>query len=102
LQHRQGDLLFEKIDRIPKKAVKRNTDIILEGEATGHAHRLVNGELFRGPGLRWERDFDVFINAGSRTEIVHEEHGTIGLEPGKWKVTRQREHAMNGSRNILD
>jgi hypothetical protein len=45
--YRQGDILFKKIDKIPKKAKKIETDVIVEGEATGHAHKIVNGFIFQ-------------------------------------------------------
>ena len=45
-QYRQGDLLLVKTDKMPNAAKKKKTDIIIEGEATGHAHRLVNGLIY--------------------------------------------------------
>ncbi len=44
--YRQGDVLFKKIESLPKKKRKLDTDVIVKGEATGCAHRIVNGDIF--------------------------------------------------------
>ena len=99
--YRQGDVLFIKIAKIPKKAKKADTNVIVEGEATGHAHRLMGGDLFRTE-LPWNRGFDLFISAGSNTRIDHEEHDAIGLPKGEYRVVRQREYDHNQSRWVVD
>ncbi len=83
--YRQGDILFKKIDEIPKKAKKIETDVIVEGEATGHAHKIVNGFIFQ----TWN---EMFIEAKTGAEIVHDEHDPIALEPGYYEVIRQKEY----------
>jgi hypothetical protein len=83
--YRQGDLLFKRIKSLPKKAKKRETDIILRGEATGHAHRIENGIIY------WI-GAEIYIDAGAGTMIVHEEHASLKLEPGYYEVIRQREY----------
>ena len=99
--YRQGDVLFVKVEKIPKKAKKASTDVIVEGEATGHAHRIVGGELFQEE-LPWNQGFELFINAGSSARIVHEEHGAIDLPKGSYKVVRQREYDPNATRWVED
>ena len=99
--YRQGDVLFIKIANIPNKAKKADTNVIVEGEATGHAHRLMGGDLFRTE-LSLNRGFDLFISAGSNTRIVHEEHDAIGLPKGEYRVVRQREYDNNRSRWVED
>jgi hypothetical protein len=89
--YRQGDVLFKKVDGLPKKKRKLDTDIIVRGEATGHAHRIQNGSLFSS----WDRGPHQFIKAYKDTKIVHEEHETIELEPGIYEVIRQREYDPN-------
>jgi len=95
--YRQGDVLFKKIESLPKKKRKLDTDIIVRGEATGHAHCLVNGDIYVavieaiGPIN--------FIKAKKGAKIVHEEHDTIELEPGIYEVTRQREYDPNAPEN---
>jgi len=95
--YRQGDVLFKKIESLPKKKRKLDTDIIVKGEATGHAHRIVNGDIFVafietiGPVN--------FLKVKKDAKIVHEEHETIELEPGIYEVTRQREYDPNAPEN---
>nr|MDO8116609.1 hypothetical protein [Candidatus Sigynarchaeota archaeon] len=85
---RQGDVLLVEVDEIPKRAKQLQTKIILEGEATGHAHRIVHGEIF-------QEFTDMFVDAGDGTKLVHDEHGPIKLEPGIYKVVRQAEYDPN-------
>ena len=95
--YRQGDVLFKKIESLPKKNRKLDTDIIVKGEATGHAHRIVNGDIF----VSWIEAMGPinFLKAGKHAKIVHEEHETIELEPGIYEVTRQKEYDPNAPEN---
>lgn len=85
-QYRHGDLLLEEIDRIPNDAAKTSHNILAEGEATGHAHRLIGGLLV-------EKDGQLYFRAPEGTHVVHEEHARIDLAPGDYRVVRQREYA---------
>lgn len=81
---RQGDILIRKVPNIPKSATKRKDNVILEGEVSGHAHRINYGSVldFRGR---------IFLNVPDHATITHEEHNTVELEKGKYEVLRQRE-----------
>lgn len=83
--YRQGDLLFMEVESIPKGAKLIDNTIILRGEATGHAHRIVNGQVFR----TWEQ---TYLQADQGAKVVHEEHGPIELDAGVYIVIRQREY----------
>ena len=87
---RQGDLLLKKVASLPKQAKLIKSDVVLEGEATGHAHRIMNGEIFRFWSLT--SDDQVFIKAKKGAALVHEEHASIELIPGIYEVIRQREY----------
>ena len=54
------------------------------GEATGHAHRIQNGAIFRSGST-------MYLHANKGAILVHEEHATIELDPGFYEVVRQRE-----------
>ncbi len=95
--YRQGDLLLVKVDGLPSKKRKLNTDIILRGELTGHAHKIINGIIYSGVALL-ETDGEVsrsvsimYVEAKKGAKLVHDEHGPITLEPGVYEVRRQRE-----------
>ena len=86
---RQGDLLLRKVEKLPKQAKRIKSDVILEGEATGHAHRIMDGELFRFWSQSGEQ---LFVKADKGAMLVHEEHASIELVPGLYEVIRQREY----------
>jgi len=97
--YRQGDLLFKEVKAIPEGGKVRKSGHILEGEATGHIHRLAELEqaevLEVGDGL--------FVSVGENgVSIVHEDHKTIELPPGNFEVIRQREYAPDEIRNVCD
>jgi hypothetical protein len=83
--YRQGDVLFIEFGEIPDDFSKSNTNIVVDGEATGHAHRLINGQIY-------ERLEFMVIEAYEGAKMVHEEHRTIKLPKGIYRVVRQREY----------
>lgn len=96
--YRQGDLLFVRLNSIPKKAEIVADGVIARGEASGHSHRLKPNQqvvLMLLGGL-------MYIRAKSRADIVHEEHGTITLPPGDYKVIRQREYVPDSYKTVSD
>jgi hypothetical protein len=98
--YRQGDVLLRRINSLPKqKRVKRASGHILEGETTGHVHRvedLSQAEVLEiGDGL--------FLQVGEEgVRIIHEEHNPISLPPGNYEVIRQREYQPSGLVNVAD
>ena len=98
--YRQGDVLIRRIDGLPKqKAVKRASGTILEGEATGHVHRIA--ELTQAEVL--EIQDGVYLRVGEKgVRIIHEEHAPITLPPGESEVSRQREYSPEEIRNVAD
>jgi hypothetical protein len=104
--YRQGDLLFEELgegEKIPANLDLNPSNVILRGEATGHSHRLVNGQMF---GDFQNRNFgfqrNVIIKVGDNGQIVHEEHTTLMLPKGIYRVIRQIEYFPFGSINVND
>ena len=95
LQYRQGDLLFvQQTSRPAERMVVRPGTVIVAGEATGHAHRLLAGTILQAP------DGTCYLEVTQTTQVVHEEHGPITLDPGLWLVVRQREYAPEAIRTI--
>jgi len=82
--YRHGDLLLEH-GNIPAEATIRKNGILAYGEATGHAHRVIDEAIV------YENGEDVFIRVMRQARVTHEEHGTITLPAGDFKVIRQRE-----------
>jgi hypothetical protein len=109
---RQGDVL---IVPIPETAVaatalaagpqerRGETPMILAlGESTGHAHAVVGaGCLYPAPS---EAE-PAFLHLPRGGRVVHEEHGTIPLPEGWFRVVRQREYepgALRSFRMVAD
>jgi hypothetical protein len=98
--YRQGDVLIRRIGGLPKqKAVKRASGHILEGEATGHVHRLE--ECTKAEVL--EIEGGLFLRVGDEgARIIHEEHSPISLPAGNYEIVRQREYSPEAIRNVAD
>ena len=83
---RQGDLIFQKIDKLPKGLKKVPSRVIVRGEATNHSHRLVGGDVFTG------KDGLLYLVLEKAGRVLHQEHSPIKLSKGLWAVKRQREY----------
>lgn len=91
---RQGDVLLVPITAIPAGARPLGRVagrlILAEGEATGHAHAVLDpgAELLEG-------DLDArFLRVleGGGVTLGHEEHAPIRVPPGDYEVRVQREY----------
>jgi hypothetical protein len=97
LQYRQGDLLFVQQDAPPTEALtERPDDIILWGEATGHAHRLTDGDILEAA------DGTLYLHLAHPAQVVHDEHHAVTLAAGWWLVVRQREYTPTAPRRVID
>jgi hypothetical protein len=86
---RQGDIYIESVRCVPDGAVKRLGTILVEGELTGHSHRIRD---LRTANV-FEAGDQLYVDVlAERAEVVHEEHGTIALNRGIYRVWRQREY----------
>jgi len=97
---RQGDLLFIQVDTVPAgKPVRRENRrlILARGEQTGHAHAIVT------PNVKLIEAFqEHYIVAPVPFEITHEEHATVAMPAGTFKVVHQREYSPQVIRRIVD
>lgn len=104
--YRQGDVLIVSTKKIPNtaKPIERENGavILAHGEATGHAH------AFRGAGVRMFRDDGtngggyLQVDGPDAKPLTHEEHTTIHVPPGNYRVIRQREYSPEAIRNVAD
>ena len=86
---RQGDIFIARADSIPAAAIKQSSGVLAEGELTGHRHRV---EQLDGV-MVYEHRGELYLDVeGEQAAVVHEEHGTIPLPRGKYRVWRQREY----------
>lgn len=101
---RQGDVLIMPVASIPAEVVPVDRDngrvVLAYGEVTGHAHAIMerNATLFSDPKLN-----QVFMSVlDNAVNLVHEEHNTIQLPPGNYRVIRQQEYSPEAIRNVAD
>lgn len=80
----QGDILLERCDEI--KGEKQAHLILSESKVTGHKHEIVgNAELFLD-------GTDMYLKVIDTVKLVHEEHKSIEVERGNYKVRKAREY----------
>lgn len=94
--YRQGDVILERIERMMDDAHRLDRDWIALGEVTGHAHRIDVGELFEN------RDGDLFLRVDQLTRITHEEHKTLTLPRGDYRIVIKRQYTPTGWENVRD
>jgi hypothetical protein len=90
LSFRQGDVLLVEVDEIPEAATAepRSGRIVLaEGEATGHAHAIRERDA-----RTFTYGDERYLLTRSKAQLVHEEHATIEVPSGAWRVVIQREY----------
>lgn len=99
----QGDVYLTETKKVPEDAKRVSTKngrfILAEGEATGHAHAVLDDEL-----EVFERDGILYIKASRPFTIVHEEHAPVIVKAGIWEVDRQREYDpfLEETRIVMD
>lgn len=99
---RQGDVFIQQIKQLPAGATERPSPgtVLAHGEVTGHTHRIedaVTALLFSG----WQFG-EFFLDVTKRARIIHEEHGPIELDPGLYRVWRQREYTPERVQYVQD
>ena len=84
---RHGDLLIRKVPSIPKTAIPTSTNIIAEGEKTGHNHEL------KGAQQVFETlDKQLYFEAKQDVILKHPEHNTLDIPKGCYVVEPQRRY----------
>jgi hypothetical protein len=125
---RQGELLFIPLSREDCSYLlggrtdaaesgwqRLDTNVIREGEATGHRHEVLSRlaaatvlfappESLAGglPGMAPITDQDRLLIADGPVEIVHPEHKPLTLPKGIHLVIVQREYDESQSHRVLD
>ena len=103
-QYRQGDVLLIQVRMHPRsrrqlRPVPRSEDrvVLAYGEATGHAHVIDSPRA----ELLESRDGRTYLGLYEVSALTHEEHGPIRLDPGLYRVVRQREYAPGRRAHIV-
>jgi hypothetical protein len=101
-QIRQGDVLLVREESTPNELRRRHRRlrdvepeagrlVLARGEATGHAH-VIEGEGVALVSSQEAEELYVLIHGPEPAALVHEEHDTLPVEPGVYRVVRQREY----------
>jgi hypothetical protein len=100
---RQGDVLIEKVDRIPQSARPIHHPVLAVGASTGQRHRIRDAKSAR---LYWYpvgRNRQLYLDVTAPTaEVIHPEHASIVLVQGIYRVWQQREYGDAGPRTVID
>tara|TARA_Y100001949_G_scaffold112705_1_gene95435 strand:+ start:505 stop:810 length:306 start_codon:yes stop_codon:yes gene_type:complete len=81
---RQGDQLIREISSIPSTAKPISTNIIAEGEKSGHNH-VLNGSH----QIYQTDDRQMYFEAKQELKIEHPEHNTIMIPKGIYTVVKE-------------
>ncbi len=107
----QGDILIERVgDACPSGAMiapeADGATVLAEGEVSGHRHAIFERVVFfRDDGLARDIPGGLYVghlNVSERADIVHDEHETVSLPPGTYRVRRQRELDPREARLVAD
>lgn len=101
---RQGDVFLIPVGSVPAGSTEVDREggavVLAWGEVTGHRHQIA------GPAatlLRTETDDRFLRIVGAPVDLVHEEHSTIEIAPGEYRVVIGREWSSDmESRQVVD
>ena len=97
--YRHGDVLIEEVQGLPKVCEQLTHTTLAHGEVTGHSHRIkeaAEADLYEAMDA-------LYLHVrGPHVSVVHEEHRTITLAPGYYRVWRQREYSPEEIRIVRD
>jgi len=111
LLYAQGDILLELVeDAAPTNLLANDADgavVLARGELTGHRHAFYSSEvvLFRDEALARGVPPALYIGhikiSAPCADLQHEEHATITLPAGTYRVRRQQEWDSSGEALLL-
>jgi hypothetical protein len=105
----QGDVLFVKIDKMPKGVVPvppRGAQAVVTHSETGHDHVMLaeRTKVYEVPESKGMEIILEVLAGGDVLEHLrgHDTHESIRFEPGLYHVRRQREYVPEGFRRVED
>ena len=98
-QYRHGDVLIEAANALPKVREKLPHTILAHGEVTGHCHRIKESDA----ADLYVSSEGLFLHVrGKSVSVIHEEHTSLTLHSGYYRVWRQREYSPQEIRVVRD
>ncbi len=100
--YRQGDVMMIEVKKIPAGLTELKLDgpvILAYGEVTGHKHQFMDAMDVRmwggGAGPR-------YLEVAGIKMLMHEEHSTVELPPGRYLIPQQVEYTPAELRRVAD
>lgn len=111
----QGDMIIEQVTDVSSvtgMVITPDPDgsaVIGRGEVSGHRHRFALEDrvtMFRDDNLARECPKELYVGhikvGDAGASLVHEEHDTINIPPGTYRIRRQREYSAKDVRIVAD
>jgi hypothetical protein len=101
---RQGDVLLIPVNALPEDLLEMAYEgraVVMEGEATGHAHAFYDGgvKLYKAPKAARPSYLRV---VETEAFLRHEEHETATIPPGIYQIPQQSEYTPEELRRVTD
>lgn len=96
--YRHGDVILERGAVLPATAKALPHQVLAEGEVTGHKHQITEGAA-----TLYDHEGTLYLRVESETAMLsHEEHASIALPKGDYRIRIQREYTPAGWENVRD
>lgn len=99
---RQGDVYIQAIEAIPAGVQRRGNLVLAHGEVTGHTHRVPDSAAATLFSRLDAEHGELFLDVRRPTTVIHDEHAPVPLDPGCYRIWRQREYTPEVIRTVLD
>ncbi|MCP5017251.1 MAG: hypothetical protein GY938_18585 [Ketobacter sp.] len=106
-QAAQGDILIQRIDKLPDGAVKQkpqNNNYIIAHSETGHHHTISSShvDFFHSAN----DPMVMFLVVNKPSTLIHnrsfDTHRPLRIDKGVFEIRRQREYTPEGWRRVAD
>lgn len=100
--YRQGDVLLTPVDNIPTDLKPTERCTLALGEVTGHHHSILDGSAIGYATETKGLAKYVRVTSSKGAPLTHQEHDTIVLPEGAYRVHGQVEYTPERLRAVAD
>ena len=107
-QAHQGDVLIERVPEIPDTAIatpqiSEDRVVLAYGEQTGHMHVIASPRvtLYRDDGAGSGGTY-IRVTGDRPVALEHDEHDSIDIPPGSYRIDVQRQYHPEDVRYVSD
>ncbi len=102
--YQQGDVLLFRTDDIPSNAKPRDNGVVAYGEVTGHSHKMKGKAKVLVSKKKGKKSEEIFVKVDKASNIEHEEHNSLKIPKGNYKVkiVRERNHFTAATSAVRD